>query len=117
MAMAASALNEVQERDLDARMERTRLRPIPRGAVSPRAAVLFASALGTLGFLLLRMASDFRPALLGLLAWGWYNGLYTPLKRFSAFAVVPGAVIGALPPAMGWTAAGGDLGVPAMVAL
>lgn len=117
MAMAASALNEVQERDLDARMERTRLRPIPRGAVSPEGGTLFALALGSLGFTLLYSASGYRPALLGLLALGWYNGLYTPMKRFSAFAVVPGSLIGALPPAIGWSAAGGNLAAPRILAL
>ena len=118
LAMAASALNEVQERNLDARMERTRLRPIPRGAVSPRAGALIALGLGLLGFLLLRSAGGgWRPALLGLLALGWYNGLYTPMKRFSSFAVVPGSLIGALPPAMGWTAAGGSLAAPSILAL
>jgi protoheme IX farnesyltransferase len=117
MAMAASALNEAQEWRLDARMERTRLRPIPRGAVPPAAAAGFALALGTGGFLLLLAAHGWPTALLGLLAMAWYNGLYTPLKRVSAFAVVPGSVIGAVPPAMGWAAAGGRLGDPAVLAL
>ena len=116
MAMGASALNEVQEHPLDARMERTRLRPIPRGAISPRAAAALGLGLAVAGFLLL-LLQGWTPALLGLLALGWYNGLYTPLKRVSAFAVVPGSVIGALPPAMGWTAAGGLAGDPAILAL
>ena len=117
LAMGASVLNEAQEWKLDARMERTRYRPIPRGTVSPRAAALFALALGTMGLLALRRAGGWLPACLGLLAVAWYNGLYTPLKRFSAFAVVPGSLIGALPPAMGWTAAGGDLAAPPLLAL
>jgi protoheme IX farnesyltransferase len=117
MAMAASALNEVQEWRSDARMERTRHRPIPRGAVTPAAGAGFALALGATGFLLLLAAHGWPTALLGLLALGWYNGLYTPLKRVSAFAVVPGSIIGALPPAMGWAAAGGSLGDPAALAL
>jgi protoheme IX farnesyltransferase len=117
MAMAASALNEVQEWRTDALMERTRHRPIPRGAVAPATAAGFALALGAAGFLLLLAAHGWPTALLGLLALAWYNGLYTPLKRVSAFAVVPGSVIGALPPAMGWAAAGGSLGDPAVLAL
>ena len=117
MAMAASTLNEVQEWRIDARMERTRHRPIPSGAVAPASAAGFALALGAGGFALLLAAHGWPTALLGLLALGWYNGLYTPLKRISAFAVVPGSVIGALPPAMGWAAAGGSLGDPAALAL
>lgn len=117
LAMAASAFNEVQERELDARMERTRMRPIPRGAVTPLGAALFAAALALGGTALLWALHGTAAALLGLLALLWYNGLYTPLKRLSAFAVVPGSVIGALPPAIGWVAAGGSLRDPAILAL
>lgn len=117
LAMASSVCNEVQEHDLDARMDRTRNRPIPAGAVGPFAAGLFALLLALGGFALLLGSNGWTPALLGLLAMLWYNGFYTPLKRVSAFAVVPGALIGALPPAMGWTAAGGRLSEPAILAL
>ena len=117
LAMAASALNEVQERRLDALMERTRSRPIPRGAVAPGTAAWLALGLGSAGFLILLGGAGGVPALLGLLALAWYNGLYTPLKRISAFAVVPGSVIGALPPAMGWAAAGGSPADPGALAL
>jgi heme o synthase len=116
LAMASSALNEVQEHDLDALMERTRNRPIPRGAVNPATAMFFAMLLAVAGFALL-LVHGWTPALLGLLAVVWYNGFYTPLKRVSAFAVVPGSLIGALPPAIGWTAAGGLLSDPAILAL
>lgn len=117
LAMASSALNEVQEHDLDALMERTRNRPLPRGAVSPSAATFFAVLLALSGFSLLLWLHGWTSALLGLLALVWYNGFYTPLKRVSAFAVVPGSLIGALPPAIGWTAAGGLLSDPAILAL
>ena len=116
MAMGASALNEAQEHDLDALMERTRRRPIPSGAITPRAAAALGLALAATGFLCL-LSRGWTPALLGLLALGWYNGFYTPLKRITAFAVVPGSLIGALPPAMGWTAAGGSLQAPGLLAL
>jgi heme o synthase len=117
MAMASSTLNEVAERDIDALMRRTRHRPIPSGHVSARAATLFALTLAASGAVLLYAAHGTLPAVLGLLAMVWYNCLYTPLKRVTAFAVVPGSVIGALPPAIGWAAAGGELGTPALLAL
>ncbi|MBI4913928.1 MAG: protoheme IX farnesyltransferase [Acidobacteria bacterium] len=117
LAMASCALNEVQERHLDAQMERTRNRPLPRGVFQPGSAVVLAVLLALAGFMILWAAHNLGSALLGALAMGWYNAFYTPLKRVSAFAVVPGALIGALPPAIGWTAAGGSLAYPAVLAL
>jgi protoheme IX farnesyltransferase len=117
MAMGASALNELQERRFDARMPRTRSRPVPQGVFTVRAALLIASGLAVAGFLVLLLAHGVVPALLGALAMAWYNAFYTPLKRVSAFAVVPGALIGALPPAIGWTAAGGHAKDPTVLAL
>ena len=117
LAMAASALNDVQESHIDAQMERTRNRPLPSGVVSSRAATGLALILAGLGTAILYATRGDIPALLGLLAMVWYNGVYTPLKRVTAFAVVPGSVIGALPPAIGWSAAGGALSEPALLAL
>lgn len=117
LAMAASALNEVQERDIDAQMPRTRTRPIPSGRISPRLAMIVALGLIAIGSSTLALACGTTTAWLGLLAVVWYNGIYTPLKRMTAFAVVPGSLIGALPPAMGWVAAGGELDAPALLAL
>lgn len=117
LAMGASALNEVQERDYDAVMVRTRNRPIPTGVLSPSAAALIALALGASGFLVLYFGGNLTAALLGLLAMVWYNGVYTPLKRVTAFAAVPGSLIGALPPAIGWAVAGGSPLDPAIVSL
>lgn len=117
LAMAASALNEFQEREIDALMARTRHRPLPSGKLSARAALAAVIGMTTVGTYLLFSTNGIIPALLGLLAMVWYNGIYTPLKRLWAFAVVPGSVIGALPPAIGWAAAGGSLTHPAMLAL
>ena len=117
MAMASSAFNEVQERKTDALMKRTRLRPIPAGLVTARAASIVALVLAVAGCALLYATRGSVPALLGLLAMFWYNGIYTPLKRMTAFAVVPGSVIGALPPAIGWAAAGGSIQNPAVLSL
>ncbi len=117
MAMGSCALNEVQEREHDAKMERTRLRPIPRGTFSAAQATAIGLGLGAAGFLLLLALHGLAAALLGALAMLWYNGVYTPLKRISAFAVIPGALIGALPPAIGWCAAGGALRDPGALSL
>ncbi len=117
MAMAASAFNEIEERDIDALMPRTRTRPIPAGRISVQMAATAAVALAGSGLSLLYLGNGTVPACLGLLALLWYNAVYTPLKRVTAFAVVPGSVIGALPPAIGWTAAGGELFDPALLSL
>jgi protoheme IX farnesyltransferase len=98
-------------------MPRTANRPIPRGDLSPATAAGIAVAMSVAGFLILLLAHNLTSALLGALALAWYNGFYTPLKRLSAFAVVPGSLIGALPPAIGWTAAGGNLADPSVLAL
>ena len=117
LAMGSSAFNEVQERELDARMPRTAHRPIPSGEFTPAGAAAIAGGLALAGFLVLLFAQNWTAALLGALALAWYNGFYTPLKRVSAFAVVPGSLIGALPPAIGWAAAGGSIHDPTILAL
>jgi protoheme IX farnesyltransferase len=109
LAAAAAALNELLDRDRDARMERTRERPIPAGRIGASAALLLALLSGAAGAALLWLGAGLLPALLGLGALLWYDAVYTPLKRLTAFAVLPGALVGALPPAIGWTAAGGGL--------
>lgn len=116
LALASCALNEWQERSLDAQMQRTASRPIPAGRLRPATALGLIGGLSLAGTLLL-LRCGWMPTLLGLLAMAWYNGLYTPLKRITPFAVVPGSLIGALPPAIGWTAAGGMLSDPGMLAL
>ncbi len=117
IGMGTCALNQVQDRKIDALMERTRHRPIPSGAVHPAAALILSTFLMISGFLVLWLFHNLTSALIGLLAAAWYNGVYTYLKRRSAFAVVPGALIGALPPAIGWTAAGGSPADPPLLAL
>lgn len=109
LACGSSALNQVQERDIDARMDRTRGRPLPSGALTRAHALGVALLLITLGLSILAQAGSMKPVFLGGLAILWYNGIYTPLKRRTAFAVLPGGVVGAIPPAIGWAAAGGRL--------
>ena len=117
LAMGACTLNQFQDRDIDGRMERTRRRPIPEGVVKPGTAFALAVLLVWGGFLLLWLAHNLAAALIGLFPVVWYNGVYTYVKRLWAFAVVPGALIGALPPAIGWTAAGGKPLDPQLLAL
>lgn len=115
LACGSSAINHFQERDRDALMERTRNRPIPSGRISAGGALIFAMVLATAGSALLYFSSGILAMQLGLLALLWYNALYTPLKKRTAFAVVPGAVIGSIPPLVGWVAAGGLISDPRAV--
>lgn len=117
LAAGAAALNEVIDRRRDARMVRTRERPIPAGRIGVAPALAAAALSAATGALLLWRSAGLVPALLGLAALLWYDAVYTPLKRATAFAVLPGAIVGALPPAIGWTAAGGALGDPRLHAL
>lgn len=116
LAAGASALNQLQEREGDGRMVRTRDRPIPSGAVTPATALVAALLLIGAGLGLLARFGPV-PVGLGLAALFFYNGVYTPLKRRTAFAAVPGAVIGSLGPAIGWTAAGRGVTEPGLMAL
>lgn len=104
------ALNQALERDVDAAMERTRRRPIPEGRVQPLECVLFGSLLLAGGLLLLAAAVNVLSALLTAVISVTYLFLYTPLKQVSSLCSVVGAVPGALPPVVGWTAAQGALG-------
>jgi len=111
LACGASALNEYQERSLDSQMERTKSRPIPSGRISEKDALIISLFLILFGSLFLALQS-IAVLLLGLFTLLWYNGIYTPLKRKSSLAIVPGALVGALPPVIGWAASGGSISDP-----
>ncbi len=108
LAASASAINHIIERGTDALMHRTMHRPVASGRISILAASLFAVLLGFAGSVLL-LQTGIIPFCLGLFNLFWYTLVYTYLKRITAFAVVPGSFVGAIPPVIGWTAAGGYL--------
>ena len=107
LAMGSATFNQVQERHIDKLMKRTAGRPLPAGKISLTGAVTAGTLLSLSGFVLLMLTGSLLPAAIGLFTLLWYNLVYTPLKRVTPFAVLPGALIGALPPLIGWTAAGG----------
>ncbi|MBN1299664.1 MAG: protoheme IX farnesyltransferase [Melioribacteraceae bacterium] len=117
LASGSSAVNHFQESNYDRLMNRTRNRPIPRGDISPLGAVIYAIILIMLGFLLLFVSADIISVLLGLTALIWYNFIYTPLKRINSLAVIPGSLIGAIPPVIGWAAAGRNIMEPEILSL
>lgn len=110
----ASALNQFQERSHDSQMERTKLRPIPSGELSPKKAIAISIVYIVLGTLLL-LIKGYIPALLGLANVVFYNLIYTPLKTKSPLSILPGALVGAVPPLIGWTVAGDSLLHPTII--
>jgi protoheme IX farnesyltransferase len=117
LAGGAAAFNQLLERRLDAVMERTAGRPVPSGRLHPGQALVAAVLLSAAGLALVGRAAGLAGCGLALLAVAWYDGVYTPLKRITAFAVVPGALVGAVPPALGWLAAGRSWQDPRLQAL
>lgn len=107
---SANALNCFLERESDKYMRRTRDRPLPAGRLNPALARGFGLALGIVSLPVLALSANLTTAALGLVALVSYVGVYTPMKRQSAAALVVGAVPGALPPLMGYAAVSGELG-------
>jgi protoheme IX farnesyltransferase len=111
----ANALNQRWEVERDARMRRTRGRPLPQGRVSRRASVGFGALLTAAGFLILERGAGALTAALALTSWLVYLFAYTPLKPRTPLNTMVGAVSGAIPPVIGWTAASGRVGEGAAV--
>jgi protoheme IX farnesyltransferase len=109
VAGGAAVLNQVYERDTDALMRRTRARPLPDGRVPPADARLFGLALALCGLALLGTRASILAAWLAAATLIIYLVVYTPMKRRSPFSTLVGAVPGALPPLIGWTASHGSL--------
>jgi protoheme IX farnesyltransferase len=105
----ANALNCYLERDIDARMARTQGRPLPGGRLHPQAALAFGLALSMISVPLLTLGTTPLAGLLAAVALVTYVLIYTPLKRRSSVSLLAGAVPGAMPPLIGWTAASGQL--------
>lgn len=106
-AGAASAFNQVMERDTDRRMERTRERPVPSGRVAPLAALLYATVLAAISIAALGFRFNALAAALTLATLFAYVAVYTPIKRFSTLNTVIGALPGAAPPLLGYAAIAG----------
>lgn len=109
MSCSSGTINHIQEYKTDALMPRTQKRPIPSGKISVMGAVWVALGYFMAGAIVLLSAFSplaFFTSVLTLLS---YNAIYTPLKKVTAFAVVPGSLVGALPPFIGWFAGGGGL--------
>lgn len=109
LAGGSMALNQVMERHTDALMRRTRSRPLPEGRIGVREASLFGLALVAFGGAYLCLAVNVLTGMLGLLTVVVYLLMYTPLKTRTPFCTVVGAVSGAIPPMMGYTAAAGEV--------
>lgn len=111
VAGGAAALNQYLERRHDARMPRTRGRPLPAGQLQPDTVLLIGGLMSAVGLVYLAWGVNLLTSLLGALTLGSYLFVYTPLKRITSLNTIVGAVPGALPPLMGWTAARGEVSV------
>jgi protoheme IX farnesyltransferase len=109
VAGGAAALNQAYERNTDAMMRRTRLRPLPDGRVAVHDAITFGLALAVSGLALLALQTNALAAALAVATLALYLAVYTPLKRRSPISTLVGAVPGALPPVIGWTASHGSV--------
>jgi protoheme IX farnesyltransferase len=109
IASGTAALNQWWEREADAKMNRTRQRPLPGHRISSTGALWFAIALSVLGFVELCLGANVLTGLLGAFTLGTYLFVYTPLKQRSPHSTTIGAIPGAMPPLIGFAAARGEL--------
>lgn len=115
VAAGAAVLNQSMEFAVDGLMERTKTRPIPAGRIGPASASRFGVVLGFVGGLYLWSLVNGLSAALALATLVIYVAIYTPMKRRTPWSISVGAVSGAIPPVIGWTAAGGGLDVGAAI--
>ncbi|CAN5704310.1 heme o synthase [soil metagenome] len=114
VAAGASVWNQYLEREIDRRMRRTASRPLPSGQLEPGHAALFGTALTLLGLGLLAMGPHPIAAAVALVTFLLYAFVYTPLKSRTTLNTAVGAIPGALPPVIGWSAATGQLGIESL---
>jgi protoheme IX farnesyltransferase len=115
MSCSSGAINHLQEYRTDALMPRTKNRPIPSGKITPKDAFWVAFSFFAYGAFILIANFPILVFMTSVLTLVSYNAIYTPLKKVTAFAVVPGSLVGALPPYIGWFAGGGDWADPQMM--
>jgi heme o synthase len=111
----ASALNEAMERSVDARMARTKHRPLPAGRMRLRTGFAAGILASLAGSLYLAVATNVLTGVMALATVAAYLGLYTPLKKISPVSTLVGAFPGAMPPLLGWTAARGKLEIEGLI--
>ncbi|TKG91160.1 hypothetical protein EYV94_22405 [Puteibacter caeruleilacunae] len=104
---ASSTINHIQEKKEDSLMPRTKNRPLPANLISVTEAIVLAVVNLIIGIACIIPFHNVLVLVLAFVALFWYNLIYTPLKKVTAFAVIPGSVTGAIPPIIGWIAAGG----------
>jgi heme o synthase len=112
---ASGAANEIIERNYDKLMKRTQNRPLPQQVITVNEALIFTFIIGLLGVLILAFFTNFLTTMLGVLSMVLYVFVYTPLKRVGPIAVFVGAIPGAMPPLLGWTAATGMISHEALI--
>jgi len=105
---SANAINQIAEKDTDAKMKRTAKRPVASGRMSVHEATVFAVVAGALGVFILWYFFNYQSAVAGLASLFLYGFIYTPLKKVNSIAVLVGAIPGAIPCFIGWIAAFGD---------
>jgi protoheme IX farnesyltransferase len=111
VAGGAAALNQLIEREHDAKMHRTEDRPLPSGRLTPETVLVFGGLISATGLAYLALTVNLLTSVLGIVTLFSYVFVYTPLKRVTTLNTVIGAIPGALPPLMGWTAARGQVNV------
>jgi len=112
---SACVVNNYLDRRIDAKMERTKKRALVTGAVSGRAAIIYAIMLGLIGFSALAIFTNLTTVLVGIVGMIFYIILYAVAKRYSFWSTVVGSVSGAIPPVAGYTAVSGRLDLGAML--
>jgi protoheme IX farnesyltransferase len=112
---ASVAINQILEKDVDKLMQRTQMRPLPLGILSTQEAIVFTIIVGLLSLGLLGICTNTLTLALSVVSMVLYGFVYTPLKRVGSIAVFIGAIPGALPPLLGWTAATNQIGFEAII--